>query len=318
MKSFLLLFFSIATLWADAHIFVYHRFNDSRYPTTNTTDEQLRSDFEYFKTNGYKIVPLATLVEKLDKKESIPDNWVVITIDDNYKSFYENGLPIFREYNYPFSLFVFVEGTDKKYPDYTTWEQLREISKYGSIEFHSYGHGHMTHMSKKEIIKDFDKGMSLIKKNLNLTPKYFSYPYGEFTPRVKETVKEYGFEAIINQNMGAVASFSDKYDLDRAALVGKSDLKPHLNQKALEATWEETLTYPQDKVLKKIHVKTNATATKGKIYLSGYGWTDISLKDGELIHTFNKKLLHTRSRVIVSVGNQISNKLIIKDSYGTK
>jgi hypothetical protein len=43
-------------VWADAHIFIYHRFNDSRYPTTNTTLEELRKEFDYFKKNGYEVI----------------------------------------------------------------------------------------------------------------------------------------------------------------------------------------------------------------------------------------------------------------------
>lgn len=305
-------------LWADAHIFVYHRFNDSRHPSTNTSNEDLRRDFDYFKNNGYEVVPLEKLVQTLDAKESIPDNWVVLSIDDNYKSFYEHGLPIFQEYNYPFSLFVFVEGTHKKYPDYTTWQQLREIAKYGSIEFHSYSHGHMTQMSNEEILKDFNKGMDLLKKHLGITPKYFSYPYGEYSKRVKKLVKEYGFEAIINQNMGAVASFSDKFDLDRTALVGKSNLKYPLSQKALHATWQEPSSYPQDGILKKVTATTGETSQNAKVYLSGYGWQDVPLNEGNLDVSLDKKLLHVRSRVIISIQNKISNKLLIKDTHGTQ
>lgn len=318
MKPLLLLFLSALLLYADAHIFVYHRFNDSRHPSTNTSNEDLRRDFDYLRNNGYKVVPLEALVKKTKAKEDIPDNWVVLTIDDNYKSFYEHGLPIFKEYNYPFSLFVFVEGTHRKYPDYTTWEELQEISQYGSIEFHSYAHKHMTHMSNEEIKKDFDKGMELIKKHLEITPKYFSYPYGEYSQRVKEFTKSYGFEAIINQNMGAIASFSDVYDLDRTALVGKSNLKHLLSKKALHVTWIEPIAYPEDKMIKKVQVHTNEKAKQGKIYLSGYDWMDVSLEDGNFDATLDKKLIYERSRVIVSIENKISNKLIIKDSYGTK
>ena len=108
-------------MWADAHIFIYHRFNDARYPTTNTTLEELRKEFDYFKTNGYEVIPLEKLVRALHNKEAIPDNWIVLTIDDNYKSFYEHGLALFKEYNYPFSMFVYVGATEQKYGDYMSW-----------------------------------------------------------------------------------------------------------------------------------------------------------------------------------------------------
>jgi len=41
-------------LQADAHIFVYHRFSDTRHPSTNTSLSELRKEFNHFKNNGYK------------------------------------------------------------------------------------------------------------------------------------------------------------------------------------------------------------------------------------------------------------------------
>ena len=318
MKSFLLLLLASITLWADAHIFVYHRFGDSRYPSTNTTIEELKNNFEYFKSNGYKVIPLELLIKAVKEKKDIPHNWVVLTIDDSYKSFYTNGLKVFKEYNYPFSLFVPVEAIERRYPDYTTWEQLKEISKYGSLEFHSYGHKHMTYLSNAEIKEDFDKGLSLFQKRLNIKPKVFSYPYGEYSPRVKEISKSYGFDAIINQNMGAVSNFSDIYDLDRTALVGKSNLKLYLRYKALKADWKKPIIFPSDAVLKSLHVKTEEKVKNGGVYLTGHGWFQTKLKDGAFNMELNKELTNKRSRVIISVGNKISTKLLIKDKYGTR
>ena len=305
-------------MWADAHIFVYHRFGDSRYPSTNTTKKELRENFEYFKANGYEVIPLLRLVNALKEKKPILDKWIVLTIDDSYKSFYTNGLEIFKEYNYPFSLFVPVEAIEKRYPDYTSWKELKEISKYGSLEFHSYAHKHMTYISDDEIKQDFEKGLKLFDKHLNMKPKIFSYPYGEYSPRVEKISKSYGFEAIINQNMGAVSSFSNVYDLDRTALVGKSNLKLYLRYKALNAKWIEPTRFPKDSLLKNIHVETKEKTKKGEVYVSGHGWLQTKLNDGTIKIELNKKLINKRSRVIVNVGNKISTKLLIKDKYGTR
>lgn len=318
MKTLFLLFCSAVIVWADAHIFVYHRFNDDRYPSTNTTLEDLKRDFEYFKNNNYQVIPLSQLVKAIQDKKTIPDNWVVLTIDDNYKSFYEHGLKVFKEYEYPFTLFVFVEGTDRKFPDFTTWEELKEIAKYGSLAFHSYGHKHMTRMSNEEILKDFDKGMSLIKKNLGVRPKYFSYPFGEFSLRVKEVAKKYGFEAIFNQNMGAVNEHSDLYNIDRTALVGKSNLKHYLRYKYLDAKWEAPIAYPKDKILKKIKVLTKENAKNASYYISGHGWEKVNIENGIIDAQIDKKLKFKRSRVMLKIGNKITSKILIKDSYGTK
>ncbi len=318
MKIVLLSLLFVITLWADAHIFVYHRFGDSRYPSTDTTKKELKKEFEYFKTHGYKVIPLDKLVSALKERRAIPNNWVVLTIDDNFRSFYDNGLEIFKEYKYPFSLFVYVEATQKRYPDYLSWSQLAEISKYGSLEFHSYGHPHMTKISDAKLEKDFEKGLMLFKKHLHVKPKYFTYPYGEYTNRVKNIAKKYKFKAILNQNVGAISNHSDIFDLNRNALVGKTNLKLLLRYKYLQATWIEPKLFPKDGILKNLHVKIKRDVKSAGLYVSGNGWEKIPVKNREINIVLNKSLKRERNRVIISVGNRISTKLLIKDRYGTK
>ena len=313
MKSLLISLILVITLWADAHIFVYHRFGDSRYPSTNTTISELKKEFNYFKAKGYKIVPLERLVTALKNGKNIPDSWVVLTIDDNFKSFYDNALDIFKEYHYPFSLFVYVEATQKRYPDYLSWKQLKEIAKYGSLEFHSYAHPHMTHMSDKKLKEDFQKGLKIFEQKLGFKPRYFSYPYGEYDNRVEKITESFGFDAIINQNMGAVGKKSDIYNLDRGALVGKTNLKFFLKFKYLDALWLKPKSYPKDGVLKALHVETKESAKEGGLYISGNGWQKIEIKDGIIDLKLDKKLTKERNRVIISIQNRISTKLLVKD-----
>jgi peptidoglycan/xylan/chitin deacetylase (PgdA/CDA1 family) len=232
----LLLLLSPYLLTADGHIFVYHRFDDNRYPTTNISTTTLKKEFNYLKKHNYKVVPLIDIVKKIQAGEKVPDKWVAFSIDDGFRSFYKNGLPIFKKYGYPFTLFIAVKYTEKNYRDYVTWKQLKEIVKYGSVEFHSYGHGHFGRMSDEKIKADMDKGLALMKKHLNYQPKLFVYPYGEYDSRVDKIVKGYGFEAVFNQNIGAVnGQCSDAYDIDRSAVVGSNskDFKLYLYFKEL-------------------------------------------------------------------------------------
>jgi len=61
------------SLWADAHIFVYHRFGDTKHKSTNTSIEVLKKEFEYFKENGYKVITLSKLVKAIKDGKTIPD-----------------------------------------------------------------------------------------------------------------------------------------------------------------------------------------------------------------------------------------------------
>ena len=312
MRQALLLALLSFTLWADAHLFVYHRFGDDKHASTNTSLDILKKQFDYFKDNDYKVISLETLNKALKSHQDIPDNWVVFCIDDSYKSFYENGLSLFKEYNYPFVLFVYIEATDKNYGDYMSWEEIKETSKYGEIGLHSYGHKHMVSLSAQEIRKDTDKALASFEKHLGYTPKYYAYPYGEFDESVKNEISSYGFELIFNQNVGAVSQESPPDDLDRIALTGDVNLKHKLRIKYLKATWHSPLSYPINGKLNKINVTIPPSIKKAELYVSGGAWEYIKIKEGKFKTTKTYPLRLDRTRVIIKAGNAYTSKIIVK------
>ena len=313
MKYFLLLFIFSFYLQANGNIFVYHRFGDERHQSTNTTLQELEKEFEYFKTNNYKVVTVSQIAQKIRNGEDIPENWVAFSIDDAYKSFYTNALNIFKKYNYPFTLFVYVESTQKKYPDFMTWEEIKETSKYGEIALHSYGHKHLTKLSNEEIFDDTKKAYDMFVEKLGFKPLGYTYPFGEYDERVKDVIKKFNFEYIANQNNGSVNSKSDIFDINRVALVGDVNLKEKLKYKTLEANWIEPKEYPKDGILKHVKVQVDPSIKNAKLFISTYGWQDIKVKNGIIDVKLNKKLNLNRNRVAISTDYYtISNKLLIK------
>ena len=303
-------------LLADGHIFVYHRFDDFRYPTTNTSTSELKREFSYFKKNGYKIVPLIDIVNKVNTGEKVPNKWVALTVDDGFRSFYKNGLPIFKQYNYPFTLFIAVKYTEKKYKDYVTWKQLQEISKYGQVEFHSYAHGHFGTMSDKAIEEDMDKGLALMKKHLkNFEPHLFVYPYGEYDERVAKVIGNYNFDAVFNQNIGAIqGECSDALELDRSALVGKAPFKLYLRfQELCGVHFKQPSSFPNNKIVKTVEVELDDKSIKSAdIFISNNGWTKVKVKNGKILWNANKHVKLNRIKIGVKVKSKIKLMVLSK------
>ena len=313
MRKALLLALVSLTLWADAHLFVYHRFGDEKHASTNTSLDILKQQFEFFKHNGYDVVTLDRLNRALKEKKNIPDNWVVLCIDDSYRSFYTNALELFKEYKYPFALFVYIEATDKGYNDFMSWEQIKEASKFGEIGLHSYGHQHMVSLSTDEIKKDTDKALLSFTKQLQFSPKYYAYPYGEFDAKVKDAIASYGFELILNQNVGAVSVKSPRDDLDRIALTGNVNLKHKLRITYLDATWHAPKSYPINGKLNNIHVTMPKSISKAELYVTGGSWEYVKVQDGEFKTNELYPLSKKRTRVIIKSGNAYSSKIIVKE-----
>lgn len=318
MKYLFLLIISTSYIFANAHIFVYHRFADERYKSANTTLKELTRQFEYFKSNNYEVVPLSKILDKLEKKESIPEKWIALTIDDAYKSFYDHGLEVFKKYNYPFSLYVYVKATEKHYGDYMSWEQIKESAKYGEIGLHSYSHPRLQNLSKKEIVEDTQKAFDIFVKNTNITPATYAYPYGEFNEEVTNTIKtNFNFRAILNQNTGSVNQKTNIYDIPRIALVGDVNINHKLRYKTFDATWIEPKQFPKDGVLKKITVQVDPKYKKLKLYITSEGWRDVEVKNGLVDLNLNTYLKRARTRVIIgpnvfTISNKIINKVKTK------
>jgi len=274
----------------------------------------LEKEFAYFKQNNYKVVSLDRIITKLNNKEEIPDNWVALTIDDAYKSFYENGLKIFKKYNYPFTLLVYVKATDRNYGDFMNWDQIKDASNYGTIALHSYAHPHLTYLNKEEIYKDTKKAYEIFEEKMGFAPKYYAYPYGEYDKKVQNTIKQFGFKALLNQSNGSVTKNSDPLNIHRVALVGKINIKEKLKYKTFDVDWIKPAKFPQDNILKEVVAKVDKDIKQLKLYVTGEGWRDIKVKNGIIDEKLNIYLKRTRVRIVLSTDYYtISNKIIIKE-----
>jgi peptidoglycan/xylan/chitin deacetylase (PgdA/CDA1 family) len=308
LKNFLIFYalFCANYIFANAKVFIYHRFGDSRYESANISLDVLKSHFNYLKENNYKVVPLNKIIYKLKKREEIPSNWVALTIDDAYKSFYTNAFPIFKEFDYPFTLFVYVEATNKRYGDYMSWEQLREMDEYGAtIALHSYSHPHLVDLSSQKIAQDTKKSIEIFQEKMGFYPLYYAYPYGEYDERVRGVVKTFGFLSIFNQSLGTVSSSSDIYDIDRIAIDTNSSIEEKLKYSRFDAKILEPTSYPIDGVIKRVKAKVPKNLKSVKLYISGYGWQNCSVEDGILDIEVNKEV--TKDRVRVIIGNNLYN-----------
>jgi peptidoglycan/xylan/chitin deacetylase (PgdA/CDA1 family) len=315
MRYLFLLAISFSLAFANAHIFVYHRFDDTRHASADTTTDELIKQFEYFKSHNYKVVPLKDIISKLDNNQTVPSNWIALTIDDAYKSFYTSGLEVFKKYNYPFTLYVYVEATNRHFGDFMNWKQIKEASKYGSIGLHSYAHPRLQQLTPKEIIKDTTKAYDIFEKKLGFKPISYAYPYGEYTQEVTKTLKDnFDFKAILNQSTGSINSNTDQYDIPRIALVGNVNIEHKLRYKSFNVKWYEPKEFPKDGILRRVYAKVDKKYKKLKLYITKEGWRDVKVVDGIVDIPLNIYLKRARTRVMLgpdvfTISNKVLNKI---------
>ena len=71
-----------------ASVIMYHRFGDSRYPSTNIKKEQFMDHIKELLKSKYNVVDINQALQAIKNIKLIKDNSVVITIDDAYSSVY--------------------------------------------------------------------------------------------------------------------------------------------------------------------------------------------------------------------------------------
>lgn len=313
MKHFFLLALFCASLFADAHILCYHRFNDDKpkFKHTNISSTKFSAQITSLKAQGYKFVSLSSLVQDIKSGKPLGDKLIAITVDDAYKSFYEHGLPVLKDAKVPFTLFVYVEGVNNKYKDYMNWDQVKEAGKYGEIAFHSYAHKDLTKLSPADLRKDHLEGLSLFEKNMGYKPKYYAYPFGFYNYEVRESLKNIGFEAIMTVDSGAVNVNSDRFGLERIAIDNTTDLEQAIKVKPLNITLDK-IPSGNTKLIKG-NIKDFAGKTI-KLYINKGDIRNLPLTNGNFETTVEMdKINEKRKLIFFGEDHRYRVKLLQKD-----
>ncbi len=191
---------------------MYHRFNENKYPSTNIQIEIFKKQIEIIKKNNFEFnnpveFDLKFFSPKSEKK-------ILITIDDAFSSFYQNAWPYLKENKIPFILFVSTEPIGKF--GYMNWKQVKEIDKedFAFIGNHSHSHKYLVNFDFEEFKKDIDQSIKIFEEKLGYNPKYFSYPFGEYSLKQKKYISQ-KFKYAFGQHSGVIDINKDKFELPR-------------------------------------------------------------------------------------------------------
>jgi peptidoglycan/xylan/chitin deacetylase (PgdA/CDA1 family) len=194
-------------------VLMYHRFEENKYPSTNIKISDFIKQIDLIKKNGFNFVDPSnfenSLINLKDKKK------IMLTIDDAFSSFYEQAWPILQKNKIPFLLFVNTREVGSR--GYMNWNQIKEVSKakFAHVGNHSYSHDYLVDKTEDEISNDINLAIDDFKKNLGYNSLFFSYPFGEFSNKFKNIVKNFGFKYAFGQHSGVVDETKDFYELPR-------------------------------------------------------------------------------------------------------
>jgi len=192
---------------------MYHRFEENKYPSTNIRSEIF---LEHLKEINNLDIEFITF-NKFEKiiETNINKNYLLLTIDDAFESFYLNAWPVLKSKKIPFVLFVSTREIGKY--GYMTWKQIKEVvsSNLATIGNHSHSHDYLIDWEYDKIKSDLEISIKIFKKELGYSPKIFSYPFGEYSTSLKKIVSDLNFKFAFGQHSGVIDPTKDFLELPR-------------------------------------------------------------------------------------------------------
>ena len=102
---------------------MYHRFNENKYPSTNIRNEVFLKHLDEINNSKFEFISFNKFNEII--KNKMEKNYLLLTIDDGFESFYLNAWPVLKKRKIPFILFVSTREVGNY--GYMTWKQIKEI-----------------------------------------------------------------------------------------------------------------------------------------------------------------------------------------------
>ena len=192
---------------------MYHRFDESKYPSTNIQLDVFKKQLEIIKNEEIKFIHPKNFEKSLLENKN--ERKILFTVDDGLLSFYQNAWPILKQKKIPFILFVNTREVGAF--NYMNWDQIRELSssEYVEIGNHSHSHEYLVEESSETIKNDILISMKIFEKELGKNSSFFSYPFGEYSLEFKKIVKELGFKYAFGQHSGVIDETKNLLELPR-------------------------------------------------------------------------------------------------------
>lgn len=225
---------SAATLSEDLNSAIVYAYFKIGAPEANSQDLSFSSFQDQIDEladpeNGYHVLSLSDVLSQQAQNDTITPKSVVLTFENFDQDFLSSVWPILKDRNIPFVLVVSSSRLDdaERSGASPNWNDLKTISKSDLAEFgilpYRYTYGHS--LSDADLKLDINRAKSSFRDHMGDDPKYFSYPYGDYSPQMAGLVEQQGFQAAFTQASGVLATSTPRYAIPRFTMTeGFADL----------------------------------------------------------------------------------------------
>lgn len=207
-------------------ILTYHAIEAGDGPLS-VSPRRFAEHLEAIRNLGYVTTALERSVKRLYGwgNHSV-DREIAITFDDGYASVLTEAMPLLERFGFKATVFVVSDlvGCRLEGRELLGWRDIAALSAAGvEIGSHSATHAMLTRLSLDGIYREVSDSKRRIEDRLGKAVRYFAYPRGLATARVRRVVIECGYAGACSTVAGTNTHRSDPYFLKRRELYDHDD-----------------------------------------------------------------------------------------------
>lgn len=208
----------------------YHNFSETKTVTRMLMrTSELRAQMESIRNSDFSVISMNEFLEWRFGTRLLPEKCILITLDDGWRSVYTDAFPIFKEYGYPFHLFLYTTYLTGS-GDSMTHDMIREMMQHGAtIGSHSATHPYPADWKRAQA-KGEEAYTTMIKQEIGETRQKLSdifepvstycYPGGYNDAAMQNILQEYGYVAAFTVIPGKVSHNEAPLLIDRYMILG--------------------------------------------------------------------------------------------------
>lgn len=214
----------------------YHDFS----PTLPETEMRIRTakfrwQMQALRDRGITVISLADFIawKKNDGSKTLPEKSALITIDDGWLSVYTDAFPILREFNYPFTMYLYKNYVDRGGKSLSSAMIREMIASGATIGSHSVSHPYPKVVKKNQrqgpevyrafLQKELGDSKQFLESKFGQPINTYVYPGGFFTPEMFPIAREIGYSHLFTVMPGKVNQSTPDETLPRYVILGTHD-----------------------------------------------------------------------------------------------
>ncbi|NTW29395.1 MAG: polysaccharide deacetylase family protein [Coriobacteriia bacterium] len=198
-------------------ILYYHAFgtppSNEMAPEIYVRTEEFVAQLRYLQSAGYHAVTLQQVYDCWSGQGTLPENPIVISIDDGFESDFTIAAPLLKSMGWPACLALIAGET----PGTTSMDvaQVRALVEAGwEIDAHTIHHVDLTKVSSEQLTREVAESRRRLQEMFGVPVNFFCYPYGKFDTRVETAVRAAGYLGATSIQFGFAKSI-EPYKLKR-------------------------------------------------------------------------------------------------------